>query len=66
MLASGMALLGIGVVAFLIGGGMFAARAPLPPLLNWIGRLCFFGWPVPLLSGLASLVIGFARWTSVS
>jgi hypothetical protein len=52
----GIGLCFLTVVAFLIGGGVFAANGPLPVWLNQLGFACFVGWPGPAGLGIIFII----------
>ena len=55
-----MALGATSVIALLVGIALFSAHDRLPPVVEWIGWICYFTWWIPLAIGVA---LGLLRRT---
>jgi hypothetical protein len=58
----GAMVLAMGIVMFVVKAAHSMAAAPPPPVIDWIGTICWYGWLYPCLIGAVMLIVGSARY----
>ena len=58
---TGAWMMGAGVVMAVIGASFFSMSTVPPPVIYWIGMICFFGCLPVGAAGVVLLIVGLAK-----